>query len=158
MNDKIDIGSLEGWLIKKKSPRKQNVIRILSGDTRRWFQVKELRCSDRVEITLCYFKSPYETEARGWIYLNDVTQISEDGRSIKIVSFARTITVEAKSRAEHNFWFEGISKFCPSISRTGCKGILRRYQFLAILIDFFTMIINSPQYIQEVHRTLLMKR
>ena len=127
MNDKIDIGSLEGWLIKKKSPRKQNVIRILSGDTRRWFQVKELRCSDRVEITLCYFKSPNETEARGWIYLNDVTQLSEDGRNIKIVSFARTITVEAKSRAEHKYWFEGISSFCPSINRSGCKGRLRQF-------------------------------
>lgn len=122
MKDKIEITFLEGWLLKKKAPGKQKVLRILSGDRKRWFQVKELTSFDRVEVTLCYFKSQHETEARGWIYLRDVTQLHEDGKNITIVSLARSITVEAKSRAEHKFWFEGISRFCPSVKRSDSQG------------------------------------
>ena len=113
MATKVDISSLEGWLVKKRGHGKQKVLGILSGDAKRWFQVKELVSSDRVDITLCYFKSQHETEARGWIYLKDVTELYEDGKTITIVSMARTITIEAKSRAEHKFWLDGISLLCP---------------------------------------------
>lgn len=113
MSDSFDISSLEGWLLKKKTPGKQGVMNLLSGDTRRWFQVKELVNSDRVDFTLCYFKSRNETEARGWIYLSDVTDLYANGKTITIVSLARSITIEANSRAEHKFWLEGITSLCP---------------------------------------------
>lgn len=118
---KFDISSLEGWLTKKRGPGKQKVMGILSGDTKRWFQVKELNSANQAEITLCYFKSQHEKEARGWIYMKDVTDLYDDGKTITIVSVARSITVEAKSRAEHKFWLEGIANLCPTADKSGLQ-------------------------------------
>lgn len=105
--------------MKKRAPGKQKVLGILSGDTKRWFQVKELKNENRIEITLCYFKSQHEEEAKGWIYLKDVTELTDDGKTITIVSAARSITIEANSRAEHKFWLEGIAHLCPAADKSG---------------------------------------
>mmetsp|Transcript_11868 Transcript_11868/g.11524 ORF Transcript_11868/g.11524 Transcript_11868/m.11524 type:complete len:593 (-) Transcript_11868:362-2140(-) len=118
---KFDVSSLEGWLTKKRGPGKQKVMGILSGDSKRWFQVKELNSANQAEVTLCYFKSQHEKEARGWIYMKDVTDLYDDGKTITIVSVARSITVEAKSRAEHKFWLEGIANLCPLADKSGLQ-------------------------------------
>ena len=41
----------------------------------RWFRIQELEGDRYSELALLYFRTKEEEEARGWIYLKDVTEI-----------------------------------------------------------------------------------
>jgi hypothetical protein len=41
------------------------------------------------ELALVYFQTDRSKDAKGWIFLKDVSEIVEDGDSFKIVSYAR---------------------------------------------------------------------
>lgn len=119
---KIDVSLLEGWFVKKRGPSKTKVLSILSSDSRRWFKVKELVSYNRLEIALCYYKSQHDQEARGWMYMRDIIDLRDNGDSITIVSLARSITIEAKNRTEHDLWFKGVSSLCPSLRNAAGQG------------------------------------
>lgn len=106
---------LEGWLHKKKSGTK--VFSALAGGAnKRWFNVRELQSSWGpelpAELALCYYKSQREKEPDGWIYLKDVTKISDDEKVFTLASPARTMTLEAQTRAEHRLWLQGLVHLC----------------------------------------------
>lgn len=63
---------------------------------------------------MCYFNSPKDTtDAKGWIYLKDVTDISDDEKCFKITSVSRTMVLEAQTKSEHRLWLQGIVELCP---------------------------------------------
>ena len=65
------------------------------------------------ELALCYYKNITDPEVRGWIYLKDVTEISEHQDTIVLTSVARTLHLYAETRAQHNEWMTGLVKLCP---------------------------------------------
>lgn len=102
---------LKGWLIKKKNPKS---MRLVSCDVERWFQVEQMDGPKR-EPALCYYKTKETSkDARGWIYLHDIQQLRDDGKTITIVSTGRTLEIEPKSRMEHKLWLEGLIYLCPN--------------------------------------------
>lgn len=87
------------------------------------FHIQGGDCS---ELALCYFKSAKDRDARGWVYLRDVTQIYEEDsleRTFTIISPSRSMTLEAQTRAEYRLWLQGIVNLCPlaDISRVSSK-------------------------------------
>ena len=65
--------------------------------------------SDGPEMALCYYNSRKDIEAKGWIYIKDITDIRDDKKSFTVVSAARTMTLEASSQAEHVLWIQTLS-------------------------------------------------
>ena len=112
--DEVDmeyVKALKGWLLKKKSA---GSAKLLSSDVERWFQVEEMDGPKR-ELALCYYKTKETSkDARGWIYLRDVTELADDGRLITIVSSARTMELEPKTKMEHKLWLEGLMYLCTN--------------------------------------------
>ncbi len=41
------------------------------------------------EVALVYYLSDKTTDARGWIFLKDISEINEDGEAFKIISYSR---------------------------------------------------------------------
>lgn len=41
------------------------------------------------ELALVYFLNEKSRDAKGWIFLKDISEISDDGDAFKIVSYAR---------------------------------------------------------------------
>jgi hypothetical protein len=104
---------MEGWLNKKKS-KDNKALALFSGDNKRWFKVIEVRGMEHKELAFCYFKNQKEKEAKGWIYLKDITEIYDDEvKSFTVVSPSRTVTVSANSLAEHKMWLRGLCLLCP---------------------------------------------
>mmetsp|Transcript_10169 Transcript_10169/g.13267 ORF Transcript_10169/g.13267 Transcript_10169/m.13267 type:complete len:534 (+) Transcript_10169:47-1648(+) len=64
-------------------------------------------------MALCYFKNQYSKEPKGWIYLEDVSEIIEDSNSISIISPSRRMKLRAQTRAEHRLWLQGLTQACP---------------------------------------------
>ena len=114
MEAKIDwdyVNALKGWITKKKNKKASH---LLSGDVERWFQVETMD-GPKKELALCYYKTKDTSkDARGWIYLHDVTQLMDDGKVLTIVSAARTMEIEPKSRMEHKLWLEGLMYLCSN--------------------------------------------
>ena len=108
---KVDIGTLEGWLCKKKS--KDKGMSLFGGDTRRWFKVIEVKGMESKELAFCYFKSQKEKEAKGWIYLKDITEIYDDEKTFTVVSPSRTLCVSVETPTEHKVWLRGLTTLCP---------------------------------------------
>ena len=114
---------LEGWLQKKKSG---GGTAVFSANNRRWFNTREVKgSSDQSELALCYYKSQREKEAKGWIYLRDVVEITDDEKSLTIISTARSMTLEAPSSGEHRLWLQGLVQLCPQ-AITACIKSERR--------------------------------
>eukprot|EP00639_Heterosigma_akashiwo_P029694 CAMPEP_0194664486 /NCGR_PEP_ID=MMETSP0295-20121207/1495_1 /TAXON_ID=39354 /ORGANISM="Heterosigma akashiwo, Strain CCMP2393" /LENGTH=140 /DNA_ID=CAMNT_0039546247 /DNA_START=173 /DNA_END=592 /DNA_ORIENTATION=+ len=108
----VDINVLEGWLFKEKS--KQPRVGILSDSNKRWFKINQISGDgDRSEMALCYYKNQGSREPKGWIYLNDVTEIIEDDNSIIVISPSRRMKLRAQTRAEHRLWLAGLAQACP---------------------------------------------
>lgn len=99
---------LEGWLQKKKSSA------AVFSNNRRWFNIREVKgSSDHVELALCYYKSQRDKEAKGWVFLKDVAELTDDEKTLTILSPARTMTLEAASCGEHRLWLQGLVQLCP---------------------------------------------
>lgn len=73
-------------------------------------------------MALCYYKSPKDSEPKGWIYLRDVVEVSEDKASFTIVSPARTMTLEANSNVETKIWLSAILAHCKH-AKTNCVSL-----------------------------------
>ncbi|CAK4369328.1 unnamed protein product [Aphanomyces euteiches] len=106
----VDIATLEGWLIKYKSKGK-----FFGTSNKRWFKVNVLQVDDAKDnprLTLSYFKSKKATETRGWIYLEDVTDIHYKSDVMEIVSPSRTLRLKGETTAEHKMWYESLRQLC----------------------------------------------
>ncbi|ETW03429.1 hypothetical protein H310_04893 [Aphanomyces invadans] len=119
----IDITPLEGWMTKYKSKGK-----FFGTSNKRWFKVNvatDDNASHIQRLTLSYFKSKKATEVRGWIYLEDVTEISNKADVIEIVSPTRTLRLKGETVAEHRMWLESLRQLCfpqqPSPPRESAK-------------------------------------
>jgi len=110
---------LEGWLLKKKSKDKSSIL--FKNENLRWFRIQEVEGSDQSELALCYYGSQKDKEAKGWIYLKDVTHIYDEKKTFTIVSDARTMTLEAQSPPEHMLWVQALGNYCQNAS-SGIKG------------------------------------
>lgn len=64
------------------------------------------------ELALCYYKNKTDSQVRGWIYLDDMTEIAENQDTIILRSAARTLYLYAQTKAEHNAWVIGLAKLC----------------------------------------------
>ncbi len=69
--------------------------------------------ADTAELALCYFKSPKDRDPKGWIYLRDITEISDDRASFTLISTSRMMTLEAGTNLETKLWLQGIIRLCP---------------------------------------------
>ncbi|CAM9207865.1 unnamed protein product, partial [Discosporangium mesarthrocarpum] len=106
----VDVSDLQGYLMKEKS--KTGLLNGLTGDSnKRYFKVQKIEGGE--EWALCYYKNRLDNGIRGWIYLRDLKEISEDGDIMKFASAARTLFLSAQTRAEHRLWIVGIAKLCP---------------------------------------------
>eukprot|EP00611_Tribonema_gayanum_P028838 TRINITY_DN7535_c0_g1_i1.p1 TRINITY_DN7535_c0_g1~~TRINITY_DN7535_c0_g1_i1.p1 ORF type:complete len:765 (-),score=132.23 TRINITY_DN7535_c0_g1_i1:198-2492(-) len=111
----VDISALEGWLYKEKSKTMWGSI---GGDSnKRWFQVVQLEPGEAAagerELALCYSHSPDDKDFKGWVYLKDVSEISEIGSDFMIISSpARTLRLAAQTRAEHRLWITALCRLC----------------------------------------------
>ncbi|CAM9177290.1 unnamed protein product, partial [Choristocarpus tenellus] len=106
------VEALEGYLIKEKSQGR--AWSGLTGDSnKRYFKVQQIEVGGGGEWALCYYKNRSDADIRGWIYLHDVKEISEEQDIIRVKSAARTLLLTAQTRAEHRLWVVGIAKLCP---------------------------------------------
>ncbi|KAG5179510.1 hypothetical protein JKP88DRAFT_247330 [Tribonema minus] len=89
-----------------------------AGDSnKRWFQVVQLEPGEAAagerELALCYSHSPDDKDFKGWVYLKDVSEISEIGSDFMIISSpARTLRLAAQTRAEHRLWITALCRLC----------------------------------------------
>jgi hypothetical protein len=123
---KLEVAQLEGWLIKKHSNENKSMFS-LSSESRRWFKVREVKGIEEKELTLAYYASHRAKEAKGFIYLRDVTSIrATEDLSITLKSPARILTVFAETMVEHLFWLEGLVHLCAAAEvSTGPNGECR---------------------------------
>jgi hypothetical protein len=77
--------------------------------------------SDSQEMALCYYASQREKEAKGWIYLKDITEIIDSVKTFSVVSAARTLVLEAKTTGEHSLWLQNLAAFCPNADSSSVK-------------------------------------
>lgn len=73
-----------------------------------------MKGQDYAELAFCYFKSQKDKEARGWIYLKDITEIYDDEKAFTLVSAARTMTIEAQHPSEYMMWLQTLVEYCPN--------------------------------------------
>ena len=120
---KLDVALLEGWLTKKHSTANKSRFSFKT-ENKRWFKVREVVGIEESEWTLAYYESQRAKEAKGFIYLRDVTSLRAlDDLSITVKSSARTMTVFAETQGEHIFWLEGLAHLCSSAEiSTGPNG------------------------------------
>ena len=86
---------------------------MFNSDVRRWFKIQSLEgtvqwlyyshellaarlslllfilVEQEDELALCYFSSNKSREVKGWIFLNDIVEITEDKSFVTVVSPAR---------------------------------------------------------------------
>jgi hypothetical protein len=105
---------LEGWLLKKKS---NDSSLLFKSHNQRWFRLQDVQGADHKELALCYYQNQRESEAKGWIYMKDITSIIEEKKAFIIISHARTMVLEATTAAEHNSWIAELFRACPQLRR-----------------------------------------
>jgi hypothetical protein len=66
-----------------------------------------------IELALCYFTSQRDKEARGWMYLKDVVEISEGSKVFTISTPSRSMTIAGETAAEHVAWLTQLVQLCP---------------------------------------------
>ena len=94
-----DIPALKGWFLKEKRDtfkKRQSVLPSAGTNTnRRFFTIERIPNSSGTDaslLALCYYKRSSENEERcGWLFLNDVTSLSQDVPN-------RWITIEHPTR------------------------------------------------------------
>ncbi len=125
---KLDISQLEGWMIKRHSSNKSMFS--LSSENKRWFKVREVKGIEETELTLAYYASHRTKEAKGFIYLRDVTSIhATEDLSITIKSPARVMTVVTETLSEHSFWLEGLAHLCCNAETTVGPNVVLQYKY-----------------------------
>ena len=113
---------IQGWLYKYPSgvKKKKNTALFRAPKNKRFFKVLACRphSQSHHDWALCYFKKSTCTEhqARGWIFLRDITDITSnvEARTIQIVSPARTLVVEALNSAAFHRWFQELRQLTTS--------------------------------------------
>eukprot|EP01035_Chromulina_nebulosa_P019336 gene19336-25200_t len=97
------IESLEGWLIKKKS-NENTSFSLFKKDNKRWFKVKQVKGSEGIELALCYYKTSKDKDAKGWMYLRDVIEITAFEKSFTLISSSKSMILEAQTQSEFRLW------------------------------------------------------
>ena len=77
--------------------------------------------ADTKEWALCYFSSQHDKDAKGWIYLNDITEIKDDGKFFTVVSPQRTMQLEAQTPTQQRLWIRGLVGLCPNANTSGLQ-------------------------------------
>lgn len=109
---RVEIASLEGFLFKK-SHKDNSLVSLLKKDVKkRWFKVMETSGCEGTELAFCYFETEKDKNAKSWIYLKDVTNISDDGTTFTVASKSRSMTLHAATRAEQRLWLQGLVNIC----------------------------------------------
>lgn len=131
--------AVEGWLVKKKAKDKNA---FFSKDNLRYFKIQEVRVSiacfvvvsvtfrqgqDYAELAFAYFKTQKDKEARGWIYLKDITEIYDDEKAFTVVSAARTMIIEAQNPTEYLMWLQTLVEYCPNADTTHLRSETSTY-------------------------------
>ncbi len=117
----VDIHTLEGWLVKKHSGDSFSI----STESKRWFKVKSVKGIEHEEFVLGYYASQKTKEAKGFVYLQDVTDISSQSLSITLRSPARNMTVTCGTPIEQRTWLEGLVQLCPLANIDGIRATIR---------------------------------
>jgi hypothetical protein len=74
-------------------------------------------------LALCYYYSQRDKEAKGWIYLKDITKLVDDVKTFSIISAARTLVLEAKTTGEHTVWLQNLSSLCPLADSSSVRNL-----------------------------------
>mmetsp|Transcript_20423 Transcript_20423/g.45453 ORF Transcript_20423/g.45453 Transcript_20423/m.45453 type:complete len:139 (+) Transcript_20423:212-628(+) len=107
---------IEGYLIKKRGNHHKS--KYFGTDCMRWFKLQEVNGSDQSELAFCYFKSRKDLEPKGWIFVKDVYEISEEEHSFTLVSPGRTMVISALSPEDLNKWLRAMVESCPHADTT----------------------------------------
>ena len=127
----LNVQQLEGYLVKKHSEANKSRFSFKS-ESSRWFKVREVVGLEETEWTLAYYESHRAKEAKGFIYLRDVTSIrAADDLSITIKSPARAMTVVAQLQTEHEFWLEGLVHLCSRAEVSCGDNVNLQYKYRA---------------------------
>jgi hypothetical protein len=54
-----------------------------------------------------------DKDARGWIYMRDITEISNTIKTFTIISPSRTLEIQTSTVAEQKLWVLGMMELCP---------------------------------------------
>ena len=100
---------MQGWLQKAKRHA------LFSKMAGRYFKVEEMGTQSSFELALCYYTHPREKEAKGWMYLEDIQEMSDDPQALAftITGPDRTMTLTAQTPKELELWLRGLSYLCP---------------------------------------------
>ena len=107
----IDITTMQGWLYKKKS--KDSLTLFLAQDNIRWFKIRQFKGDGKQELALCYYDNHRSHDVKGWIYIKDLIEISDDGDSFTLISNQRTFCLRPETPAELKFWLKSLISLCP---------------------------------------------
>ena len=119
--------SLQGWLNKKKNLEdyKNKIFRYSGSEyNKRWFKIIEMKGFEEIELAIAYYGSHNDKEPKGWIYLKDVSTISDDTEVFTLVSPQRKLELEALSKAEHKLWLQGLVNLCHKADLTGIQSVI----------------------------------
>ena len=87
-------------------------------------------------MALCYYKEKNDKDASGWVYLKDVTKISEGGKGrnaghvIYLHSLSKTMILEAQCERDYSMWLNALTKYCLLADTRTIK-----CEFFNLLID-----------------------
>ena len=96
-------------------------------ENKRWFEIEEVSQDEPysidadsglneqpLEYILSYYNSPKSKEKSGWIFLSDVTNVTEDAACHYIILAhpSRTFRLRAIDRNEHEKWFDTFCQLC----------------------------------------------
>eukprot|EP00597_Dinobryon_sp_UTEXLB2267_P001993 CAMPEP_0170074728 /NCGR_PEP_ID=MMETSP0019_2-20121128/11977_1 /TAXON_ID=98059 /ORGANISM="Dinobryon sp., Strain UTEXLB2267" /LENGTH=570 /DNA_ID=CAMNT_0010285211 /DNA_START=45 /DNA_END=1757 /DNA_ORIENTATION=- len=113
----------------------------------RWFRIQEAQGTDQNEYALCYYRGKDEKEAKGWIYLKDVTEIFDEIRDkdrskgkkdvlrFTVVSPGRTIVLDTNHQDDTFRWVQALVDHCPSAQTSKILLPIARKQLLSAAAD-----------------------
>ncbi|RYG95593.1 hypothetical protein EON65_55730, partial [archaeon] len=110
---------IEGWLLKKKSNS------LFGGENYRWFRIQEVKGVDQSELALCYYASQREKEAKGWVFIKDITKVIDNIKTFSVVTQARVLVLEAKTSGEHMLWLQELCTLCPHADTSTVRSLSR---------------------------------
>ena len=97
-----------------------SMIGIGKSTDKRWFTVQYSDNTEDRELALCYFKTDRTTEPRGWLFLRDVKEISEeaaeDGNTVMVIDHpSRTMRLYAASPGQTKHWIKRLKQLVEEL-------------------------------------------
>ncbi len=105
----FDLADMQGMLRKRKSG-----MSLFSKEAPRFFKVQQIGPPGQGELALCYYTHPRDKEAKGWLFLDDITSIEDNGQEFTVVSPGRTLVLGTQTAQELESWLRGLCHLCPN--------------------------------------------